>query len=273
MSAAQFSTRLGAWCAKYPNQHIAADELGVSYGTLTGWLGGRLPCALRRAAVIRRIKDGTLEPVPPAVSTVELAARSRMWRGQHGLSQIRAAVLLGIPRETFRRVESMSRETDGMAADEILRRMGEPVSAEALEEVTRRTPPVEPAELAKRLRQWRRRYRMSRERAAEALRAMGFFTTGRTIWVWETERMLPRQPLALMAKLDEEPPKPPRKPKPDKSFGRQLRAWRRGRGLTQREALAVLGVPGDQAKLSDWERGKKVPKNVPELIAKMETAR
>jgi transcriptional regulator with XRE-family HTH domain len=271
MNAAQFSTRLGAWCAKYPNQHIAAAELGVSYGTLTGWLGGRLPCALRRAAVLRRIEGGTLEPVS-AVSAAELSAQCRMWRGQHGLSQIQAAVLLGFPRETFRRVESMSRETEGMAADEILRRMGAPVSAEALEEVTRRTPPVEPAELAAALRKWRRRYRISRERAAEALRAMGFFTTGRTIWVWETARMLPRQPLALMAMLDKEPPKPPRKSKPDKSFGRQLRAWRRGRGLTQREALAVLGVPGDQAKLSDWERGKKVPKNVPELIAKMEVA-
>ena len=269
MSAAQFSTRLGAWCAKYPNQHIAAAELGVSYGTLTGWLGGRLPCALRRAAVIRRIEGGTLEPVSPAVSAGELAARSRMWRGQHGLSQIQAAVLLGFPRETFRRVESMTRQTEGMAAEEILRRMGEPVSAEALEEVTRRTPPVEPAELAAALSQWRKRHRLTQARAAEALTKMGMFTTGRTIWVWESARMLPRQPLALMKLLEQTPPKRPRKPKRDKSFGRQLRAWRKGRGLTQTQAMAVLGVTGDQAKFSDWERGKMIPRNIPELLAKI----
>jgi DNA-binding transcriptional regulator YiaG len=38
------------------------------------------------------------------------------------------------------------------------------------------------------------------------------------------------------------------------------------------QALAALGAPGDQAKLSDWERGKKIPKNAAELVAKMEAA-
>jgi transcriptional regulator with XRE-family HTH domain len=272
MNAAQFSTKLGAWCAKYPNQHIAADELGVSYGTLTGWLGGRLPCSLSRAAVLRRIESGTMEPVP-AVSAMELAAECRVWRGRHGLSQIRAAAVLELPRETIRRVEGMSRESKPLIADEIRRRLSRPIDPAALVIVRRRTRPVEPAELAAALRKWRRRYRMSRERAAAALKTMGFFTTGRTIWVWESARMLPRQPLVLMKMLEARPPKQPRKPKPDKSFGRQLRAWRKARGLTQREAMTVLGVPGDQAKWSDWERGKKMPKNTAVLVARMEAAR
>jgi transcriptional regulator with XRE-family HTH domain len=207
-----------------------------------------------------------------AVGAAELAAELRMWRGRHGVSQIRAAALLGLPHETIRRMEGLAREPKPLCADEILHRLNRPVDPKALAVARRRTRPVEPAVLAAALRKWRKRYRMNRERAAAALRAMGFFTTGRTIWVWETERMLPRQPLALMRMLEAKPPRPPRKPKPDKSFGRRLRAWRKGRGLTQREALTLLGVPGDQAKWSDWERGKKIPKNVPALIARMEAA-
>lgn len=269
MNAAEFSTKLGAWCAKYPNQQIAADEFGVSCGTLCGWLGGRLPCSITLAGVLRRISAGTAEAVAE-VTPVELAAQCRMWRGQHGLSQVQAAALLALPRSTFRGVESMKRQTARLSADEILHRMSQPVSAEALAAVKRHERPVEPEELAAALRKWRKRHRMSRERAATALKAMGFFTTGRTIWVWESARMLPRRPLEVLQLLEATPRKPPRKPKPDKSFGRQLRAWRKSRGLTQVQALAVLGVPGDQAKWSDWERGKKIPKNVPGLIAKME---
>ncbi len=268
MSAAEFSTKLGAWCAKYPNQQIAADELGVSYGTLMGWLGGRLPCALTRAAVLRRIGGGTMESVSP-VTPIDLAAQCRMWRAQHGLSQVQAAALLAFPRSTFRSVESMKRQTTRLVADEILHRMGQPVSVDALAAVKRHERAVEPEELAAALRKWRKRHRMSRERAATALKAMGFCTTGRTIWVWESARMLPRRPLEVMRLLEAKPPKPPRKPKPDNSFGRQLRAWRKSRGLTQVQALAALGVPGDQAKLSDWERGKKVPHKLDELLAKI----
>lgn len=39
MNAAEFSTKLRAWSAKYPSQEIAAAELGVPYATLLGWLG------------------------------------------------------------------------------------------------------------------------------------------------------------------------------------------------------------------------------------------
>ena len=271
MSAAEFSTKLGAWCAKYPNQHIAAAAMGVSYGTLTGWIGGRTPCSLTRAAVLRRIDGGTADEArePGAAG---LAAACRMWRGEHGLSQINAAEILGLPRETFRRVELMSRQTNPLAAGELLRRMSLPVDPGALAAVRRRTRPVESGALGAALRKWRKRHRMTRARAAEALTKMGMFTTGRTVWVWESARMLPRQPLELMKLLEQAPPKAARKPRRDNSFGRQLRAWRKGRGLTQTEALAALGITGDQAKLSDWERGKKTPHNAAELLAKMSAA-
>lgn len=271
MSAAEFSTKLGAWCAKFPNQQIAAAELGVSYGTLMGWLGTRLPCALTRAAVLRRVSGGLFE-LTENLTPVGLAARCRLWRGQHGLSQIQAAALLLLPCSTFRSIESMKRQTTKFSSEEILHRISQPVNTGALTEVKHRERPVEPQELARALRHWRREHRLNRRQAADALKVMGFFTTARTIWVWETARMLPRQPLTLMQMLEARPPQPPPKPKPDNAFGRQLRAWRKGRGLTQVQALAALGAPGDQAKLSDWERGKKIPKNAAELVAKMEAA-
>ena len=110
--------------------------------------------------------------------------------------------------------------------------------------------------------------------AADALKAMGFATTARTVWVWESKRMLPKRPLALFEKLTEKPPKTePRREDVGRSFGNQMRQWRRKRGLNQREVLAILGEGGDQAKVSDWERGKMVPRNMGELLAKMEAAK
>ena len=205
-------------------------------------------------------------------SAAGLAAECRMWRGEHGLSQINAAGILGLPRETFRRVELMSRQANPLAAGELLHRLSQPVDPEALAAVRQRTRPIEPEVVAAALSLWRKRHRLTQARAAEALTKMGMFTTGRTIWVWESARMLPRQPLALMKLLEQMPPKRPRNPGRDKSFGRQLRAWRKGRGLTQTEAMTALGVTGDQAKFSDWERGKMIPRNIPELLAKMGVA-
>ncbi|MFM8764105.1 MAG: hypothetical protein ACKOEZ_04625 [Spartobacteria bacterium] len=94
MNAAEFSTKLRAWSAKYPSQEIAAAELGVPYATLLGWLGGLMPWTVVRAAVLRRMESGTMEPVR-TTGAAELAAECRIWRGRHGLSQIRAAEFLG----------------------------------------------------------------------------------------------------------------------------------------------------------------------------------
>jgi len=92
--------------------------------------------------------------------------------------------------------------------------------------------------------------------------------------VWESERMLPNRPLALLEKLAEKPPQTePRREEIGRSFGEQMRQWRRMRGLNQREALEILGEGGDQGKLSRWENGKQVPANMGELLAKMEAAK
>ena len=125
--------------------------------------------------------------------------------------------------------------------------------------IKQRQRPVEPGVVAEKLRQWRRAHRLNRRQAADALKAMGFPTTARTVWVWESERMLPNRPLVLLEKLAEKPPMTePRREEVGRSFGKQMRQWRRMRGLNQREALAILGEGGDQAKVSDWERGKMV---------------
>ena len=161
-----------------------------------------------------------------------------------------------------------------LAVDEILHQIRKPVSAEELGVIKQRQRPVEPGVVAERVRQWRRAHRLNRRQAADALKAMGFATTARTVWVWESERMRPRQPLALLEKLAEKPPKTePRREEVGRCFGKQMRQWRRKRGLNQREALAILGEGDDPAKMSNWERGKMVPRNMGELLAKMEAAK
>jgi len=168
----------------------------------------------------------------------------------------------------------MTHRMPALVADEILHQLRKPVSAEALAAIKQRQRPVEPGVLAERLRQWRRANRLNRRQAADALKAMGFATTARTIWVWESERMLPNRPLALLEKLAEKPPKTePRREEVGRRFGEQMRQWRRKRGLNQREALAILGEGDDQRKMSRWESGKQVPANMRELLAKMEAAK
>ena len=276
MSPVEFSTLLAGWCEKhhFSNQRAAAAELGVSYGTLCGWLSRvrGLPCRLTREAVLRRMRRGC-EPVAEA-SPSEVAAACKIWRAKNGLSQVQAAALLKWPPSMFRSIEGMTGRMTPLAVDEILHQIRKPVSAEEMATVKQRQRPVEPGVVAERLRQWRRAHRLNRRQAADALKAMGFATTARTVWVWESERMLPNRPLALLEKLAEKPPQTePRREEIGRSFGKQLRQWRRMRGLNQRKALAILGEGGDQAKVSDWERGKMVPRNMSELLAKMEAAK
>ena len=275
MSPVEFSTLLAGWCEKhhFSNQRAAAAELGTSYGTLCGWLSRvrGLPCHLTREAVLRRMRGGC-EPIAEA-SPSEVAAACKIWRARNGLSQVQAAALLKWPPSMFRSIEGMTGRMTPLAVDEILHQLRKPVIVEVAA-IKQRQHAVERGVVAERLRQWRRTHRLNRRQAADALKAMGFATTARTLWVWESERMLPRRPLALLAKLTEKPPKTePRREDVGRSFGQTLRQWRRKRGLNQREALAILGEGGDQAKVSDWERGKMVPRNMSELLAKMEAAK
>ena len=215
---------------------------------------------------------GGCEPIAEA-SPSEVAAACKIWRARNGLSQVQAAALLKWPASMFRSIEGMTGRMTPLAVDEILHQLRKPVIVEVAA-IKQRQHAVERGVVAERLRQWRRTHRLNRRQAADALKAMGFATTARTLWVWESERMLPRRPLALLAKLTEKPPKTePRREDVGRSFGQTLRQWRRKRGLNQREALAILGEGGDQAKVSDWERGKMVPRNMSELLAKMEAAK
>ena len=273
MSPVEFSTLLAGWCEKhhFSNQRAAAAELGVSYGTLCGWLSRvrGLPCHLTLAAVLRRMRGGC-EPIAEA-SPFEVAAECKIWRAKHGLTQIQAGAMLKWPPSMFRSIEAMTNRMTPLAADEILHQIRKPVSAEELAVIKQRQHAVEPGVVAERLRQWRRAHRLNRRQAADALKAMGFATTARTVWVWESERMLPNRPLALLEKLAEKPPQTePRREEIGRSFGQTLRQWRRMRGLNQREALAILGEGDDQGKLSRWENGKQVPANMGELLAKMD---
>ena len=77
---------------------------------------------------------------------------------------------------------------------------------------------------------------------------------------------LPWRPLAVLelihGPLAVTPPKP-KQPKPlitPKQFATLLRNWRRTHCLTQAQACVALGLPHDQALISDWERGKAFPR-------------
>ena len=110
MSPVEFSTLLAGWCEKhhFSNQRAAAAELGVSYGTLCGWLSRvrGLPCRLTREAVLRRMRGGC-EPIAEA-SPSEVAAACKIWRAKNGLSQVQAAALLKWPPSMFRSIEGMT---------------------------------------------------------------------------------------------------------------------------------------------------------------------
>jgi transcriptional regulator with XRE-family HTH domain len=129
-----------------------------------------------------------------------------------------------------------------------------PVDEERVREATRRKRPVEPAEFAARLKAWRKHHGLSQ---AQAERFLG--TTGRTVWVWESERSLPNQPLAMLVKLNESPVKPKPLITPQR-FGKLLRQWRKAAGINQADACKALGLPHDQALISRWERGKAMPR-------------
>ena len=123
---------------------------------------------------------------------------------------------------------------------------------------------AEPEEVAKRLWKWRRKHKLTRAQAVRALTELGYFTTNRTVWVWETAQMLPNRPKALLEKLELALPacvKPKVVRHPElRRFPKLLRACRGHRGLNQAAACRALGVCVDQGKISRWETGKQLPR-------------
>ena len=266
ITTAEFATVLAEWRARHGfTDAEAAAAMGCSYGAFRGWLSQRgLPHPLAMAGVLRQIRDGLNPMMQVRMTSSELATRLKEWRAVHRLNQHQAAFVLDLSKEAVRAWESATQEVYQPMLGEMLIRLNTSGSEATLTAARKRVRPVEPEEVAKRLRAWRRKHKLSRGRAARALTELGYFTTDRTVWVWETARMLPNRAKALLQLLEQPLPagvKPKTAPHPEvRRFPKLLRAWRKQRGLNQAEACRALGVCVDQGKISRWENGKQLPR-------------
>lgn len=272
MNTLEFSSLLSEFRERHETDRAAAAAVGAPYATFLRWLNGHcVPNYFTMVAVVRQVRDGRDPLVDVQMSAAEFAAKLRNWRANHGFTQHEAAVALGVQRDAIPDWETQSRVPQQPALAEVLRRLRMPVDEERVKMVAAPRPLIEPKEFAARLREWRQRYRLSRNQAAEALRnATGLKTTDRTIYCWETGREMPWRPLIVLEKLQAPPvgvttvhgwlKRSVRQRDPRATFGKKLRAWRKANGLNQAEACKALGLPLDQALISDWERAKSLPR-------------
>ena len=244
----------------------AAAAIGTRYGAFLHWLHGRyVPGYFTLVAVLRQIRDGRDPLVDASLKPAEFAAMLTSWRAEHGFTQRQAAIAIGCEFAALQSWEQQEHVPQQPGLAEIIRRLRMPVDAERVKAATRIKRPIEPEAFAARLREWRKRHRLSQ---AQAGRVLG--TTARTIWVWEKARSLPNRPLAVLAKLDAQPvgatevhgwlKRTAQQRDPRGGFGKKLHAWRKANGLNQLEACRVLGLPLDQALISKWEKRKALPR-------------
>ena len=265
-TTAEFATVLAEWRARHGfTDAEAAAAMGIPYGTFRGWLSQRgLPNPTALAGVMRQVREGLNPMMHVKMSSFELAVRVKEWRAIHRLSQAQAASVLHLPKNSVRELESVQYQVHQPMLGEVLIRLNAPVSEATLAAARKRVRQADPVEVAKRLRAWRRKHKLTRTQAARALTELGYFTTDRTVWVWETARMLPNRAKALLQLLEQPLPagvKPKTAPHPEvRRFPKLLRAWRKQRGLNQAEACKALGVCVDQGKISRWETGKQLPR-------------
>ena len=194
-------------------------------------------------------------PAPTEQFTpVELATLLKRWRIEHGLSQKEAAIALRCSKCIIRRIEGYRHNVQDISLAELLYRLRRPVNVNGAREAARGMPLISRDEFGRRLREWRKRHRFSRTRAARALRAFGFPTVDRTIWTWETGRELPWNTKAVLDAIAKAPPE--EKPVITRGeFATLFKLWRKAHGLNQMQASTLLGVGRDQAKISKWESG------------------
>lgn len=221
--------------------------------------------AFSLAEIVRRLRGGT----PCAMPIIQdFSRRLRDYRQRHGFSQRHAGIALGCSKHTLRGWESGTLPPR-LAIPEILRRLALPVHVAAIKAAARKAPLVEPAELAARLRAWRRRHKLTRRQCGEALGVHE-----RTVCAWESCTQFPGAPLLrrTIALIESKPTgvvsTNGRHRAIDRSFGRRLRAWRKARGLNQLAAAIALGLPRDQSLISDYEKGIQFPR--PERLAAIE---
>jgi transcriptional regulator with XRE-family HTH domain len=199
----------------------------------------------------------------------EFAGALKGWRVRHGFTQREAAAAIGVRTDTIRGWETQKGCPRQPALGEMLRRLRMPVDVELVKRAVKPPPPIEREKFAGLLRAWRKRCKLTRGEAAYALRTAGMKTTDRTLWLWENGKATAQRPLAVLelihGPLAVKPPKPepPERPKPliePREFAKRLREWRRKYCLTQMQACVTLGLPHDQALISNWESGKAFPR-------------
>jgi transcriptional regulator with XRE-family HTH domain len=259
-----FSAMLAEWFGRNGfSSADAANVLGCPVVTFRGWLAGRSePDYFTWCAVERQMREGHDPLSDVRMGTTEFADALKGWRAEHGFTQREAAVAIGAGSETVRGWETQKGCPRQPALGEILRRLRMPVDVDLVKAATKRRKPIEPEKFTELMRAWRRRCKLSRAEAAYALRSTGLRTMARTVWTWETARALPQRPMAVLelihGPLAVNPPKP-KPPVVPRDFAAKLRRWRRGHRMTQAQACAALGLPADQALISDYERGNAFP--------------
>lgn len=191
------------------------------------------------------------------------------WRARHDLTQPEAAVAFDVCRETISQWECGGpvRQASLPAVLATLATTLEPERIAEIKAAVAIVPPIAPADFAERLRAWRRRHRLTRRQAGEALDVHE-----RTVCAWECCTQFTHAPMLarVLPRLDAPPvgvtstngwkARTAAHRDPQRRFANALRAWRKARGLNQLEAAAALGLPHDQALISNWERGKRLPK-------------
>ena len=260
-----FNTMLAEWLGRTGfSSADAANVLGCPVVTFRGWLAGRSePDYFTRCAAERQMREGHDPLSDVRMSPTEFADALKGWRVKHGFTQREAAAAIGTSTETVRGWESQGGVPRQPALGEILRRLRMPLDVELVKQATKRPRPIEPQKFAELMRAWRRRCKLSRAQAAHALRSTGLHTAARTIWMWESAWALPQRPFAVLELIHGPLAVNPPKPKPLialKQFAKALRDWRRKHCLTQAQACVALGLPRDQALISDWESGKAFPR-------------
>jgi transcriptional regulator with XRE-family HTH domain len=264
MNATTFASMLAKWRQRHGYSAAeAAAVLGCRVGTLRHWLAKRAPHYFTMCAVVRQMRDGHDPLTDVRMTGADIANALKEWRAEHGFSQRQAAAAIGTSADVLRGWESQLIIVRQPALAEVLRRLRMPVDVEFVTQATKRARPIEPQKFAELFRAWRRRCKLNREQAAYALRTTGLRTTARTIWVWETARELPKRPLVILALIHGPLAVSPPKVKPlitPRQFATLLRTWRRTHCLTQAQACIALGLPNDQALISDSESGKAFPR-------------
>ena len=253
----------------------AAQVLGCPVPTFRNWLAGRSePDYFARCAVERQTREGHDPLTDVRMNAPEFAGALKGWRVRHGFTQREAAAAIGVRTDTIRGWETRKGCPRRPALGEMLRRLRMPVDVELVKRAVKPPPPIEREKFAGLLRAWRTRCKLTRGEAAYALRTAGMKTTDRTVWLWENGKAMAQRPLAVMelihGPLAVKPPKPvpPERPKPliePREFAKRLRDWRRKHCLTQMQACVALGLPHDQALISNWESGKAFPRK-PRLL-------